>query len=365
MKQLRIVVVHGDGIGPDVCGAALEVLAATPGVASRLAFEEHPGGANHYRASGAVLPEATFTACRDADAILHGAAGLPDVLYPDGTEAGTDFGLQLRFRLDLYANIRPIRLLPGVESPLRRKGTGDIDYVIVRENTEGLYAARNSGVVLREEVASDALVLTRKGIERVCVAAFELARKRKGAPKDGKRRVTCCDKANVLRSYAFFRRVFDQVADRYPDVERDYSLADAMTIHLIERPEHYDVIVMENMFGDIMSDLAATTAGGMGMSPSAELSESRGLFQAAHGSAPSLAGRDLANPYGTILSSAMMLRWLGERHGDDTLARGAASIERAVDAALATPAGRTRDLGGHASTRAATRLVREALAARG
>lgn len=362
MTTYRIAVVHGDGIGPEVCGAALEVLKATPGVAARLAFHEYPGGATHYRESGSVLPEATFAACRDAHAILHGAAGLPDVHYPDGTEAGTDFGLQLRFRLDLYANVRPIRLLPGVVSPLRHKEPGDIDYVIVRENTEGLYAARNAGVVLREEVASDALVLTRKGIERVCVAAFELARRRQGAPKDGKRRVTCCDKSNVLRSYAFFRRVFDQVADRYPDVERDYSLADAMTIHLVERPEHYDVIVMENMFGDIMSDLAATTAGGMGMSPSAELSETRGFFQAAHGSAPSLAGRDVANPYGTILSAAMMLRWLGEKHADAVLAAGASSIERAVKASLAQPAGRTRDLGGQAGTKAATARVVEALA---
>ena len=150
----------------------------------------------------------------------------------------------------------------------KTKSRAKIDYVIVRENTEGLYAARSGGVVLRDELAVDSLVMTRKGVERVCRTAFRLARKRNGAPRDGKRRVTCCDKSNILRTYAFFRKVFDEVAADYPDVEADYSLADAMTVHLVERPEFYDVIVTENMFGDIISDLAAATVGGMGMSPS-------------------------------------------------------------------------------------------------
>ena len=185
----------------------------------------------------------------------------------------------------------------------------------------------------------DSLVITRKGTERICRAAFELARKRNGAPGDGKKRVTVCDKANVLRTYAFFRKIFNEVAEQYPDIEADYAYADAMTVHLLERPEHYDVIVMENMFGDIMSDLAAATVGSMGMSPSSELGENNGFFQAAHGSAPTIAGQNVANPYGTILSAASMLQWLGERHSDERLITAAGQIERSVEAAMTAPSG--------------------------
>ncbi len=362
MKSYEIAVVLGDGIGPEVCRAAIEVLKASA-VSNVLRFVEYPAGAAHYRSAGDAFPRETFEGCRRADAILHGSAGLPEVTYPDGTEAGIEFGLKLRFGLDLFANVRPIRLRPGVTSCLRGRKAGDIDYIVLRENTEGLYAARGAGVNLRDEVAVDSLVVTRKGTERICRKAFELSRARNGAPGDGKRRVTCCDKANVLRSYAFFRRVFDEVAEAYPDIERDYAYADAMTVHMVERPEHYDVIVTENMFGDIVSDLAAATVGGMGMSPSAELGERNGFFQAAHGSAPTIAGKGIANPYGTILSAASMLAWLGEQHGDEALRAAAAQVERGVDAAIAAPEGRTRDLGGAATTGEATRRVIGALGA--
>jgi 3-isopropylmalate dehydrogenase len=360
MKTYEIAVVHGDGIGPEVCQAALDVVHAAFGNTQVLRFVEYGAGAEQYQRTGIAYPKEAFDGCRRADAILHGAAGLPGVTYPDGTEAGLDFGLMTRFRLDLYANIRPIRLFPGIASRLAGRHPGDIDYVIVRENTEGLYASRGNGVVLRDEVATDALVLTRKGTERIVRAAFELARKRRGALADGRHRVTCCDKSNVLRSYAFFRRVFDEIAAQYPDIEADYSYADAMTVHLIERPEHYDVIVAENMFGDIISDLAAATVGSMGMSPSAEIGDKHGLFQAAHGSAPTIAGKGIANPYGTILSAASMLLWLGERHGDATLSRAGHVIEEAVAETLSEGVALTRDIGGRASTRE----VVEAVAAR-
>ncbi len=352
-----IAVVMGDGIGPEVCSAAIEVLKAVPGLADKLAFREYPAGAEHFRKTGDAFPESTFEGCRDAHAILHGAAGLPGVTYPDGTEAGLDFGLQLRFRLDLYANVRPIKLHPGVVGPLRRFKANQIDYVILRENTEGLYASRGSGTNLRGEVASDTLLVTRKGVERISKMAFELARKRNGAPRDGKRRVTLCDKANVLRSYAFFRKVFTEVAAGYPDIEVDYSMVDAMTVHLIERPDFYDVIVTENMFGDIISDLGAATVGGMGMSPSAELGESNGFFQASHGSAPTIVGQNLANPHGTILSAAYMLRWLGERHHDAALTSAADRVESAVASVLESGAGLTHDIGGKAGTKEATAAV--------
>jgi 3-isopropylmalate dehydrogenase len=299
-------------------------------------------------------------ACRDADAILHGSAGIPGINYPDGTEAGIDFGLGLRRNLDLYANIRPIKLRPGITSPLRRYSAGQIDYTIIRENSEGLYASRGAGALLRDEAAVDMLIVSRKGVERAARMAFEIARKSNGAPSDGKRRVTCVDKGNVLRSLAFFRKVFFDVAAEYPEIEAEFAYVDAMTVYLVERPERYNVIVTENLFGDIISDLAAATVGGMGMTPSAEIGTDHGFFQAAHGSAPTIAGQNIANPYGTILAGAMMLQWLGERHNDNLLLETAVRIEDATARVLAGDA-RTRDIGGTASTDDATRAVSSAL----
>ena len=361
MSTYNIAVVHGDGIGPEVCTSAVEVLRALPKVADAFRFVEYPAGANEYLRSGAALPKETLEGCRAAHAILHGATGIPGVTYADGTETGIEFGLQLRFNLDLFANMRPIRLRPGVRTRLAERPAGSIDYVIVRENTEGLYAARGAGVVLRNETAVDSLVITRKGTERACRFAFELARSRNGAPGDGKKRVTCCDKANVLRSYAFFRKVFDEVARDYPDVAVDYAYADAMTCYMVERPEHFDVVVTENMFGDIITDLGASSVGSMGMSPSAELGLEHGFFQAAHGSAPTIAGQNIANPYGTILSAALMLEWLGKRHDDARLTAAASVIEQSVSRALLEPSGLTRDLGGKASTTDITHKVIDGL----
>ena len=191
--------------------------------------------------------------------------------------------------------------------------------------------------------------------------AFELARKRAGAPRDGKRRVTAVDKANVLRSYAFFRRVFKEVAARYSDIAPDYAYVDAMTAHQVTRPDFYDVIVTENMFGDIISDLGAATVGSMGMSPAAELGDRHGFFQASHGSAPDIMGQGIANPVGTILAGALMLTWLGERKQDEDLCQTATRIERAVETVLAAGKTLTRDLGGRASSAEMTRAVCEAL----
>lgn len=355
MTTYDITTIAGDGIGPEVCQSAVTVLRAAAG--QRLRFCAYPGGADHYRQTGQVLPEETLAACRRSHAILHGAAGLPDVTYPDGTEVGNDLHLQLRFKLDLFANVRPIRLYPGVRAPLRDWEAGQIDYVIVRENTEGLYASRGAGVVLRGEVATDTLMVTRKGIERVARFAFELARRRNGAPRDGRRRVTVCDKANILRSYAFFRAVFDEVGAAFPDVERDYAYADAITVHMLKKPDFYDVIVAENMFGDIISDLGAGTVGGLGIAASAELGETHGLFQGAHGSAPDIAGQDLASPVATVLSGALMLHWLADRHGDAGLRADAQRVERAVEAVLAAGDTVPRDLGGQARCSAMTEAI--------
>ncbi len=348
MAKYQIATIEGDGIGPEVCRAAVKVLQEACGL-DMLAFNDFPGGAAHYVKSGAVLPEDTFNACKQSHAILHGAAGLPEVTYPDGTEVGNDLHLQLRFKLDLYANVRPIRLYQGDFSPLKNRTAGEIDYIIIRENTEGLYASRGAGVLLRGEVATDTLVMTRKGVERVAKFAFELSRKRHGAPADGKRRVTVCDKANILRSYAFFRAVCTDVAQGYPDIELDYAYADAITVHLIKRPDFYDVIVAENMFGDVISDLGAATVGGMGIAPSGELGDHNGLFQGAHGSAPDITGLNVASPLATILSGALMLRWLADRHADQALLDAAQRIETSVEKTLAQGRAIPRDLGGMAS----------------
>ena len=361
-NRYEIAVVKGDAVGPEVCESAVEVVKAALGSSSKFNYTEYPAGAEHFLKTGVSFPEETFEGCKASDAVLHGAAGLPGVVHPDGTEAGLDFGLLLRFRLDLYANVRVIKLFPGVPSPLVGFDNGGIDYVVLRENTEGLYAARGGGNLLRGEVATDTIVLTRKGTERICRFAFELSRKRNGAPRDGKRRVTCCDKANVLRTYAFFRSVFDDVATDYPDIERDYAYVDAMTCHMVRRPDFYDVIVSENMFGDIVSDLAATTAGGMGMSPTAEVGDDHGFFQAAHGSAPDIAGQGIANPIGTILSASMMLTWLGERHDDPELLAQATRIDATVERLLAEKKIQTVDIGGKAKTTEVTDAICNALA---
>ena len=341
----QIVTIDGDGIGPEVCQSTVTVLREACG-AGVLDFIDMPGGAGHYQRTGQVLPDETYQACRSGHAILHGAAGLPGVTYADGTEVGNDLHLQLRFKLDLFANVRPIRLYRGVKCPLVGFEAGQIDYVVLRENTEGLYASRGAGVNLRGEVVTDTLVMTRRGVERIARFAFELSRRRNGAPRDGKRRVTVCDKANILKSYAFFRAVSTEVAQHYPDVEIDYAYADAITVHMIKKPDHYDVIVAENMFGDIVSDLGAGTVGGLGVAASAELGLQHGLFQGAHGSAPDIAGQDVASPVATILSGALMLRWLGEEHRDPDLMAAAQRIEGAVEGVLADGEAVPHDQGG-------------------
>jgi 3-isopropylmalate dehydrogenase len=345
-----LAIVGGDGIGPEVCDAALEVVKTAVGPDRTLNCQNYQAGADCYSTTGIAFPEETLEGCKSADAILHGAAGLPGVLYPDGTEAGQDFTLQLRMALDLYANIRPIKLYEGVSSALKNREPGDIDYVIVRENTEGLYASRGAGVVLGDDVATDTMMITKKGVERIVRHAAELARSRNGAPSDGVSRVTIVDKSNVLRSFALFRKIATGVMEDYPDIEVEFALTDAMAIYMIERPDTFDVVVTENFVGDLLSDLGAATIGGMGMAAAAEIGDRYGYFQASHGTAPDIAGKGIANPVATILSGAWMLEWLGQKNSDDHLISAADRIRRATSAALISGAGLTTDLGGSART---------------
>ncbi len=328
-REYRVVVIPGDGIGPEIVGAALAVLEAVAALERfALSFEEHQAGAGQYLRSGTNLLPETLDACRAADAVLKGPVGLPGVRLPDGTEAGLLGGV-LRGGLDAYANVRPIQRWPGMAAPTRFQ-PGEVDYVIVRENTEGLYASRGRGVANRW-AASDVLFMTRPGVERVCRYAFELATRRSGAPADGVRRVTCVDKSNVLRSFGFFRAIFEEVAAGYPDVEAEAIYADAAAQALVMDPGRFDVLVMENFLGDILSDLGGGTVGGIGVCPSGNIGDAHAYFEPIHGSAPSLAGSDRANPLGQILAAAMLLDHLGETPA-------ARRIERAVWSALSSGA---------------------------
>ena len=358
-RRFRIAVMPGDGIGTEVTDAALTVLGAAVGGGAGFAldFEHLTAGAGAWRDTGTAMSEETFERAKAADAILLGAMGLPDVRFEDGTEIAPQ--LDLRFRLGLYAGVRPVRALPGGARPLSDPRGADIDLVIVRESTEGLFASRGKGVVEDDRVARDTMVVTRETCERLFDASFRLAARRKA--RGGRGRVTCVDKSNVFASMAFFRRIFDECATRHPDIEAAHHYVDAAALDLVRRPWEFDVMVTENMFGDILSDLTAALVGGMGMAPSADLGDGHGLFQPAHGSAPDIAGRGIANPLAAIQSAAMMLDWLAERHRVPACAEAARRIDAAVAAVLASGRPRPVDLGGTDGTEAVTRAVIDAL----
>jgi 3-isopropylmalate dehydrogenase len=350
----HIAVLPGDGIGIDVTTEAVRVLRAVEQAfdAFTLRLTTHESGAVCYQRTGHDLPKETLDACRQADAVLLGAMGHPDIRKPDGTELTPQ--VTLRVELDLYAGVRPCKLYPGVRSPLANVKPGDIDLIILREQTEGLFASLQAGIVLHDQVATDTLVMTRRGIERICEFAFQLAGQRP------RRKVTGVDKANIFKSYAFFRKIFAEVAARHPDIASQHAYIDAQALHLVQKPQAFDVVVTENMFGDILSDLAAGLIGGMGMAPSADIGDRHAVFQPAHGTAPDIAGKGIANPIAAILSAGMMLDWLGRRRNNADLVRGAASIERAAAAVLADGKTLPVDQGGSASTQA----VGEAIASR-
>lgn len=353
-----ICVLPGDGIGVEVMDATLPLVErALHGSGVALRFDAHPAGALHYRATGEDLPDATLAAARAADAILFGAMGWPDVRRPDGTEIAPQ--LTLRVVLDLYAGVRPARALPGVPLPLADPRARGIDLVLVRESTEGLFASHGRGVVDGNSEARDTMVITRRGSERVHEFAFRLAAARRVRGRPGE--VCCVDKANVFRSMAFFRAVFDEVAARHPDLRARRHYVDATALDLVRRPWDFDVLVTENMYGDILSDEAAALVGGMGMAPSGDIGDRHALFQPCHGSAPDIAGAGKANPTAMILSAAMMLDWLAERHADARLAASARRLSDAVDAAYAPGRLRPCELGGRDGTAAIAAAVADAL----
>ncbi|MEM7209208.1 MAG: isocitrate/isopropylmalate dehydrogenase family protein [Pseudomonadota bacterium] len=343
-----IAVFPGDGIGPEITPPVLTLLSKVQSHVGGFAlnFDVLPAGAGHYKEYGSAFPDSSKKRAQDADAILLSAMGLPDVRYPDGTEISPQ--LDLRFQLNLYAGVRPVRLTPGLQLPLADARASDTDFVLIRESTEGLFASHGKGVVDQDRVAKDTLVITRETSERLFDFAFALARTRKAKGKKG--RVTCVDKANVFSSFAFMRKIFDERAKDYPDIVADHSYVDAMALNMVRQPWTYDVMVTENMFGDILSDLGAALMGGMGMAPSADIGDAHAVFQPCHGSAPDIVGLGKANPTAMILSSAMMLEWLGTQHGVESCGVAASLIQAAVDRAFEGGSVVPGELGGDAGT---------------
>ena len=344
MKRHRIATIAGDGIGPEVIGAALPVLEAA---AKRHGFgldvEALPYGADHYLATGETLPDHAFEHLKnDVEAILLGAVGDPRV---PGNEHARDILLGLRFRLDLYINLRPVQLLHPDLTPLKNGGSGDrgIDFVIFRENTEGVYTGR--GRIEGDEYIAEE-VNTRKGVERIIRAAFEFAK------AHGRTRVTMSDKSNAVPAHKIWQVSFKKIAAEFPGIATEHRFVDALAMEMVREPQRFDVIVTNNLYGDILSDLGAGLVGGLGIAASANLHPGRaGLFEPVHGSAPPLAGKNVANPFASILTGAMMFRELGHE-------AAAAELELSVRAALAAGI-RTPDIGGKSGTREAAAWVLE------
>ena len=338
MNEYRIAVIGGDGVGPEVVAAGMGVL-NTAASGFSLAWEHLPWGSDYYQANGVMMPADGLDVLERFDAIYVGAVGRPDV--PDHV---TLWGLLLpiRQRFDLYLNVRPVRLLPGVSSPLRDRGPADIDMIVVRENSEGEYAGVGGRAHAGHpaEVGIQVDVFTRAGVERVARYSFELARSRRG-------RLASITKSNASpHHFVMWDEIVEAVHRDYPDVQLDRILVDAAAAYMVSSPARFDVVVASNLFGDILTDIGAGIQGGMGMAASANIRPDRsqpGLFEPVHGSAPDIAGTGKANPVGAVWAGAMMLDHLGEK-------AASSAIMKAVEEVLAKTSVRTPDLGGTATT---------------
>jgi len=308
-KKYHISVIPGDGTGPEVVAEGIKVLETVAGTCGfGMSFTHYDLGGEHYKATGEILPDNILRSLADSNAIYLGAIGHPEV-KPGILEKG--ILLKLRFYFDQYINLRPVKLYEGVETPLKYKGPSDIDFVVVRENTEGLYAG--AGGCLKhgtaDEVAIQESINTRKGVERCIRYAFEYCRKR-----NKRKKLTLCGKTNVL-TFAFdlWERTFNEIAKEYPDIETDYAHVDAICMWMVKNPEWFDVIVTDNMFGDIITDLGAMIQGGMGIAAGANINpEGISMFEPIGGSAPKYTGKNIINPIAAISAAQIMLETLGE-----------------------------------------------------
>ncbi|MCP4379852.1 MAG: isocitrate/isopropylmalate dehydrogenase family protein [Hyphomicrobiales bacterium] len=356
--SVQIAVIKGDGIGVDVADAALAVIDAANSAVG--GFETNyryiDAGARFYQETGLDVETGGEEAAANADAIFLGAIGLPTVRHPNGTEIAPH--LRLRDQHQLYAGVRPVRAYPNSPQRLADPRARKIDLVILRESTEGLFysaAVHGRSRVVDNIEVQDTLRITRATTEKLHRFGFRLAEQRRR--RGGRGLITCVDKANVFLSMAFFRQIFDEIAAEHGDVETGYNYIDAQALDLVRRPWDFDILVTENMFGDILSDLAAALVGGMGMAACAEIGDSTGLFQPAHGSAPDIADQDKANPLAAILSAALMLTYLGEQSDNASLETAGALIDDAVYRGFAENRIRPMEFGGDMGTREVAREV--------
>ncbi len=375
MSRYRLTVLPGDGTGREVIAEAMRIV-ETIEANSPLSFDvtEIPCGGQHYLETGEEWPEGSFEHCRDnSDAILLGAIGWPGARMPNGDMAGGQVILGLRSGLDLYANIRPVKLYQGVQHKVHGEHTDIwdpdlVDMVLIRENTEGLYHSllrRSAQAAVGakdeplptpefpglegEEIAWDPRPITRRGSERVIRFAFELAKRRQNHLQTPQK-VTCVDKSNVLRGCRLFRGVFDEIAEEFDGIDTSKVFIDAFTMWLVRDPEDLDVVVLPNMFGDIATDLASVLQGGMGMAASANIGDNHMLFEPVHGSSPTHAGKDKVNPIAAISSVQLMLDSLGARNDDENATTCGEILGSAIASHLSEGGSMTYDLGGDAST---------------
>lgn len=357
-KALRVALIKGDGIGVDVSDATLAVVDAALSKTGLppIVYESINAGALYFSETGKDIEPGGEAAAGECDAIFLGAIGLPSIRHEDGTEISPH--LRLRDRYELYAGVRPVKAYPNAPQRLKDPRAAMIDLVILRESTEGLFysaAAHKRSTVANDNEVQDVLRITRPTTEKLHRFGFNLAQRRKDRGKQGK--ITCVDKANVFRSMAFFRQIFDEVAAEFPSIETSYNYVDAQALDLVRQPWAFDVLVMENMFGDILSDLSGGLVGGMGIASCAEIGDEIGLFQPAHGSAPDIMGEDKANPLAAILSGALMLDYLADKSGVMQLRDAAQAIEDAVQLGFEANEIRPMEFGGDMGTRAVTKAT--------
>lgn len=333
MRKFKIAIFEGDGIGREITKPSMNLISQVANaVGIGLEGEYLEAGAELYMRTGVAFPEENFQEAALADAIYLAAMGLPDVRYPDGTEVGPQH--DLRKRLNLYAGVRPCISMPGLNLPLKDPRASNLDFVIVRESTEGIFASPLSSAKDSEEAAYNLIKVTRETSEKLFKYSFELARSRKRAGKAGM--VTCIDKANVLSSMFFFRSIFKEVGDKYPDIIKECCYVDFAAMRMVKRPWDFDVCPTENQYGDILSDLASGLMGGMGMAPSGDIGDEHAVFQPCHGTAPDIAGTGKANPTAMLLSGGMMLDYLGTKYEVPEAGRAGRLMTQAVKNAYAT-----------------------------
>ncbi|KAL6406475.1 3-isopropylmalate dehydrogenase [Ilyonectria robusta] len=353
-KAYKIGIIPGDGIGPEVIKSTLALLdGLCPSHGITLDYVVYELGAEVYRRTGHRITSQEMDEIGELDAVLLGAMGLPDVRMPDGTECGPQ--VDLRGYLGLFASLRPARLYRGIPTRMQFGRDQKLDILVIRETTEGMFAGLNDSFSPNDSELTDRMTITRKTCLKLFRTAFNQARHRRqqlGTP--GK--VTLLHKSNALRSNTLLVKVFKEIATEFPDIEWSEYYIDAGAMYFVTDPERYDVVVTENIFGDIVSEVAAGLVGGLGVAPSGDISERHGIFQPSHGSAPDIAGKNVANPVAMWLSAVMMLDWLGETRGDDKCLEASKHLQQVIEKQLADGP-KTRDIGGNATTTEVTQCL--------